>query len=99
MIWRIARARALLPASWCGPSSYFRPNSNVKRLMFRIRHGLTIGFALLAATLAAPAVPRAVAQGLPVAPDGVTAAGAREFPLQVSGVVRSRFRLFGAQRD
>ena len=67
--------------------------------MFRIRHGLTIGFALLAATLAAPAVPRAVAQGLPVAPDGVTAASAPELPLQISWEVRNRFRLFREQRD
>jgi lysophospholipase L1-like esterase len=67
--------------------SYFRPNSNVKRVMVRIHPRLIIACALLMGALAALPAQWAAAQ---TAPDA---------PMQISWEVRNRFRLFREERD
>jgi lysophospholipase L1-like esterase len=67
--------------------SYFRPNSNVKRVMIRNHRRCKVRSALLAAALASVPAQWAEAQ---------TAPDAR---MQISWEVRNRFRLFREERD
>jgi hypothetical protein len=80
-------------------SSYFRPNSNVKRVMARIHS--TILAALLVGALAALSPQRLTAQTAPAAAQSAPAAaqGAADTPMQISWEVRNRFRLFREERD
>jgi lysophospholipase L1-like esterase len=74
--------------------SYFRPTSDVKRIMIRIQPRSTILGALLVAALGALPAHHAVAQTSPAA-----AQSASDGPMQISWEVRSRFRLFREERD
>jgi lysophospholipase L1-like esterase len=74
--------------------SYFRPNSNVKRIMVRIRLRSMIASALLVAALVALPTQWAAAQGAPAAGQDTLDA-----PMQISWEVRNRFRLFREERD
>jgi lysophospholipase L1-like esterase len=67
--------------------SYFRPNSDVKRIMIRNCLRSIIICALLAAALTALPERRAAAQG------------PADAPVQISWEVRNRFRLFREERD
>jgi lysophospholipase L1-like esterase len=74
--------------------SYFRPNSNVKRVMVRIHLRSMAACALLMAALAALPAPRAQAQTV-----AAPAQAGPDSPLQISWEVRNRFRLFREERD
>jgi hypothetical protein len=88
--------------------SYFRPTSDVKRLMIRIHRRSIIPCALLMAALGAlPAYPAAAqtapaaAQTAPAAVQSAPAAAqsAPDGAMQISWEVRNRFRLFREERD